>query len=146
MFTAQPNRIVITELIAGKSQAEIVAPAIARNFIEKMPKIDYQVLRINPKVYLGCGDNAESASHYFTYGLFAPAFLQEYATANIQTSIDLKFTSEKSNLYLKIAKATINNGEQSKEYLVLFSGNFKQGLTKGKFIDVASTTAKEVAV
>lgn len=130
MFTAQPNRIVITELIEGKSQAEIVAPGIARNFIEKMPNVNYQALVINPKGYLGFGDDTQAASRYFTHGLFTPASWQEYGTANIQTSIDLKFTLEQGNLYLKIAQATIKNAQQAKESVVLFSGNFEHGLTK----------------
>ncbi|MEL6987736.1 MAG: hypothetical protein AAGK97_07865, partial [Bacteroidota bacterium] len=55
---------------------------------------------------------------------------QEFGTAPVQSAIDLKYTLEQGNLYLKIGQASINNGEQGKESVILFSGNFEHGLTK----------------
>jgi len=130
MFTAQPNRIVVTELIEGKSYEEITAPDIVRRFIEKMPKIDYRALVINPKGYLGFNNDTEAVSNYLYQSLFNPAPWQEFGTAPVQSAIDLKYTLEQGNLYLKIGQASINNGEQGKESVVLFSGNFEHGLTQ----------------
>ena len=130
MFTAQHNRIVVTELIEGKSRDEIIAPTIARQFVEKMSKVDYQTLVINPKGYLGFNDDPEAVNRYLYRGLFAPASWQEYGTAPVQSAIDLKHTLEQRNLYLKIAPATIKQAEPKKESVVLFSGNFEHGLKK----------------
>lgn len=129
MFTAQHNRIVVTELIEGKSRDEIIAPTIARQFVEKMSKVDYQALVINPKGYLGFNDDTEAVTRYLYRGLFAPASWQEYGTIPVQSAIDLKYTLEQGSLYLKIAPATIRQAEQ-KESVVLFSGNFEHGLRK----------------
>ena len=130
IFTAQPNRIVVTELIEGKSYEDIVAPDVARRFIEKMPKVDYRTLVINPKGYLGFNNDPKAINSYLYQGLFAPAPWQDFGTSPVQTAIDIKYTLESGNLYLKIGQGAIKNTEQEKESVVLFSGNFEHGLTK----------------
>ena len=130
MFTAQHNRIIVTELVRGKSYEEIVAPNIARRFIEKLPKVNYQALVINPKGHLGFGGDAAAVSHYLYQNLFAHASWQEYGTAPVQSAIDLKYTLEPGNLYLKIGQGAIKNAENQLEPVVIFSGNFEHGLTK----------------
>ncbi|MEL7078665.1 MAG: hypothetical protein AAGM46_22410 [Cyanobacteria bacterium J06582_2] len=130
MFTAQPNRIVVTELIEGKNYEDILAPDLARKFINKLPKIDYRALVINPKGYVSFDNDSQAINNYIYQNLFNPAPWQEFGTAPVQSAIDLKYTLESGNLYLKIAQASINNQEQNKESVVLFSGNFEHGLTK----------------
>ena len=95
-----------------------------------MPKVDYRALVINPKGYLGFNNDPKAISSYLYQGLFAPAPWQDFGTSSVQTAIDIKYTLESGNLYLKIGQATINNAEQEKESVVLFSGNFEHGLTK----------------
>ena len=130
MFTAQHNRIVITELIKDKSCEEILAPDLARKFINKLPKIDYRALVINPKGYVSFNNDSQAINNYIYQNLFTPASWQEFGTAPVQSAINFKFTLEQGNLYLKIAQASINNCDRGKESIIMFSGNFEHGLSK----------------
>ena len=62
--------------------------------------------------------------------MFTPAPWQDFGTSPVQTAIDIKYTLESGNLYLKIGQGAIKNTENQKESVVLFSGNFEHGLSK----------------
>lgn len=128
--TSQANRIIFAEVLEDKEPSQIIAPGVARKYVETLPKIEYQAVGINPRGYLGFGGNTEAARQYYHQELLASRPWQEFGTQPLKASLNLYYTLETGPLYLNITEAQLRQPEDNTEPVILFSGNFEHNLTK----------------
>jgi hypothetical protein len=54
-ITAQPNRLVIAELMDGKTRETIQGPEMACRYVSALPNLEFQAVGINPRGYASFG-------------------------------------------------------------------------------------------
>ncbi|MBE9077167.1 hypothetical protein IQ241_07635 [Romeria aff. gracilis LEGE 07310] len=121
VITAQPNRIVFSELLQGKSTAEITAPSIARKLVEALPKLNYQAIGINPRGYVPV--EQEIATQFVSDHLLAKGPWQKYGQSSVRATVNYVYNLDRGQLNLAISEASLQLPEDKTIPVVLFSGN-----------------------
>jgi hypothetical protein len=120
---AQPKRIVFVEALNTKNFDEIEIPDIARKFIEKLPKLDYQAVGINPRGYVSYSSNDE-AYRYFHQTLLNSGEWQNFGKAPVTASLQLAYSLENGQFNLTLNQGILKLPEDKSVPVLLFSGNF----------------------
>lgn len=121
VITAQPNRIVFSELLQDKTTDDIVAPAIAQKLVEALPKLDYQAVGINPRGYIPV--EQEIVSKFVPNYLLAPGPWQEFGDTPVKASVHYSYRLESAQLNLAVSEASLQMPEDKVSPVILFSGN-----------------------
>lgn len=120
---AQPNRMVFVEALNTKNLDEIEVPAITRKCIEKLPKLDYKAVGINPRGYVSYDSNDEAYS-YFHQTLLNSGEWQNVGNARMSASLQLAYSLDRCQLNLAVNQGMLNLPEDKSMPVILFSGNF----------------------
>ncbi|BAU15727.1 hypothetical protein LEP3755_62920 (plasmid) [Leptolyngbya sp. NIES-3755] len=123
-ITAQPNRILFTEVIANKDASEYQAAQLARQFVQALPNLKIEAFGFNPLGHAQIGDTEESSQNYLTQTLLAPGAWQTVGEAPMRSRISLTYTLEHSQLNLTISEANLRGEDDSFTPVIVFSGNF----------------------
>ena len=128
-IVAEPNRVIFLEAIESKTDGEIATPAIARKYVEVLPKLEYYAIGINPRGYVSYEDNPVGARKYLSEKVLSPGAWQEVGTAPVQAKIDFVYTLERGSMNLSINEASLRFPDEKTVPVVLFSGNFSYDVT-----------------
>lgn len=126
-IVAQSNRITITETIATKDEQEVQVAALACQLVQKLPKLEYQSVGINP-VGLFMFESQQQTHQYLCQNLLSPGDWQEFGEGPIQAGLQLAYTLKRGQLILGINQAKVQYPDKSASAIV-FSGNFNYPLS-----------------
>ncbi|BAY22174.1 hypothetical protein NIES2100_19370 [Calothrix sp. NIES-2100] len=126
-IVAQSNRIVIAEAIGNKELQEVQVAQIACQLVEKLPKVEYQSVGINP-VGLFMFDSETQTHQYLCQYLLSRGSWQEFGEEPLQAGLQLAYTLKRGQLILGINQAKVQYPDKS-ESAIVFSGNFNYPLS-----------------
>ncbi|BAZ79929.1 hypothetical protein PN497_16230 [Sphaerospermopsis kisseleviana CS-549] len=126
-IVAQPNNVTVVEAIGTKEQAEIHIPKITQQLVEKLSKVDYQRVGINPRGFVTFNSDLE-AYQYINGKLLAPGSWQEFEGAKVNASLQLSYPLKRGILNLSINQANVQFPDKVAA-AILFSGNFNYSLS-----------------
>ena len=126
-IVAQPNRMMIAEAIGNKDFGEVKVAQIACQLVEKLPKVEYQSVGINP-VGLFMFDSEAETHQYLCRYLLSPGSWQEFGEAPLQAGLQLAYTLKRGQLILGVNQAKIQYPDKLGSAIV-FSGNFNYPLS-----------------
>ncbi|NEQ97091.1 MAG: hypothetical protein F6K30_10260 [Cyanothece sp. SIO2G6] len=121
VMTAQPNRIVFSELLQDKTPDAMTAPAIARKLVETLPKLAYQAVGINPRGYIPV--EPEVATQFVSRHLLAQGAWQKFGNKPMKASVNYSYSLEQGQLNLSVSEASLQLPDKETMPVVLFSGN-----------------------
>lgn len=127
VITAQPNRIILSELFQDKSVEDTVLPQIAKKLVSALPALDYEAVGINPRGYLNVAAGKKAASQYVTNNLLAPGPWQQYGKEPVKASVNYVYQLEQGRLNLSVSEASLQMPEEELS-VILFSGNLDHAL------------------
>ena len=119
----QSDRIIFIEALNTKNLDKIEIPKIACKCIEKLPKLDYKAVGINPRGYVTYNSNDE-AHRYFHQKLLNSGEWQNLGKAPVTASLQLSYNMEKGQFNLAINQGMLKLPENQSIPVILFSGNF----------------------
>ena len=128
VVTAQPSRIILSELLQDKSVDDTFVPEIAQKLVTALPKLDYQAVGINPRGYLAVEAGQTAASQYVTNHLLAEGPWQHFGEAPVKASVNYVYQLAQGRLNLSVSEATLQLPEEKQLAVILFSGNIDHAL------------------
>ncbi|NET37269.1 MAG: hypothetical protein F6K19_35460 [Cyanothece sp. SIO1E1] len=128
VITAEPNRILMAEMVEGKATTDILAPGMARKLIDALPHMEYQAIGLNPRGYVPFAGLPDHARQYLTQTLIAPGPWQDFGQAPVRATINFIYTLESGRLNLNISEAMMRRSETEDLPVVVFSGSFNARL------------------
>ncbi|BAS59965.1 hypothetical protein NIES2135_66200 (plasmid) [Leptolyngbya boryana NIES-2135] len=124
-ITAQPNRILFTEMTANKEKGEYRAAQLVRRFAEALPNLKVQAFGFNPLGHAQLGDTKEDVRDYLNQTLLSPGAWQNVGIEPVRPQISLAYTlEERRQLNLTISEASLRSDAVVFTPVVVFSGNF----------------------
>lgn len=127
-ITAQPSRIILSELLQDRTVDETSVPSIAQKLVTALPKLNYQGVGINPRGYLTVEAGQDAASQYVANHLLAEGPWQRFGEAPVRASVNYVYQLEHGRLNLSVSEATLQLPEQETAAVILFSGNIDHSL------------------
>lgn len=128
-ITAQPGRIMITEVLGEKSMSESQMAGVARKLVQSLPSLQYEAMGFNPLGHAKLGDSSDAVQQYFNQTLLAAGPWQSIGNQPVKSRISFTYTFDESQLNLTVSEAGIRNDDETVLPIVLFSGNFSYTLT-----------------
>lgn len=120
----QPNRFIFLEIVdTAENIQNIKVPELVRKCINKLPKLEYQAVGINPRAYVDFADSKETNKYLFE-NLLNSGSWQKFGNAPVKAGIQLSFTLDRGELNLGINEGNLPSGDDNLRPIVLFSGNF----------------------
>ncbi|MBE9010644.1 hypothetical protein IQ250_10535 [Pseudanabaenaceae cyanobacterium LEGE 13415] len=123
-ITAQPNRILFTEVIANKAASDYRAAQLARQFVQALPNLKIEAFGFNPLGHAQIDDTEEATRNYLTQTLLAPGVWQNVGNTPMRSRLSLTYTLEQGQLNLTISEANLRGENDSFTPVIVFSGNF----------------------
>jgi hypothetical protein len=127
-ITAQPNRVIFTEVVEGKELAGIEIAKLARKYVQSLPNMEYEALGLNPTGHV-VFDGEAAAKQYLRETLLAPGPWQQVGQSPVRATINLSYTLERNALNLTVSEAGLRQDEETITPVVLFVGNFAYRVT-----------------
>jgi hypothetical protein len=125
-IVAQSNAITFIESLSVKSKEDVKIPAIIRNYVEALPRTDYQTLSINPRTFVTFeGGNENAAREYVTSTLLSKETWFDVGKAPVKAAVNLVYSLEQGELNLSVAEALLQLQDADPTPAVLFSGSFQ---------------------
>lgn len=124
---AQPNRIDFVESILTGQKRDPKVHMIAQQYVQKLPKVNYQGVSINARAHTKFLNSSE-AHRYLTTQLLTPGPWSDNEAGSVQAVIQLGYPQERGQLNLSINQAELKRSETESEAAILFSGNFNYEL------------------
>ncbi|MGB3691913.1 MAG: hypothetical protein WA999_04240 [Spirulinaceae cyanobacterium] len=136
-LVAQPGSVTFTESIKKQDEEpkentqELKVAAIASQYIQTLPNLDYRAVAINPRSFLTFGsENEFAARDYIVKHFLTPAPWLEVGTDSPRASLNLAYTFEETKLNLAIAEVKLQQEDKPATPAILFSGNFPYKITE----------------
>jgi hypothetical protein len=127
-ITAQPNRVIFTEVVGDKEIASIEIAKLARKYVQSLPNMEYEALGMNPTGHVVCDDEG-AAKKYLRETLLAPGPWQQVGQSPARTTINFSYTLERNALNLTVSEAGLRQDDETITPVVLFVGNFSYRVT-----------------
>ncbi|QUY45865.1 hypothetical protein [Acaryochloris marina] len=124
---AQPNRVDFVESVPTGQDRDSQVHKIAQQYVQKLPKVDYQGVSINARAHTKFANTSE-AHRYLTTQLLTPGSWSDNEAGPVQAAIQMGFPQERGQLNLSINQAELKRSETESEAAILFSGNFNYEL------------------
>lgn len=124
VIVGQPRNVTFVETIGSKTLEQVQAPNVARFYVQKLPKAEYQSLTVSPKVIVPLSRSQEAARNYLTRTLLAPGPWQKFGQAPVQASISFLYELNRCQLSLSVNEAKLKLQDQAPVSGLLFSGSF----------------------
>ncbi|MFP4692681.1 MAG: hypothetical protein ACLFM2_02350 [Halothece sp.] len=138
-IVAQQRNITFAEPISAEKAQAVKVPTVAKEFLAKFAKADYQTVSVAPKIIISFGDdNPTTPRQFLIEQLIASGPWREVGNTTPQASVNFVYQLEGCNLNLSVNEVRLraqNNPNQTVAAL-LFSGSFNYRLQEG-----GSTTA-----
>jgi hypothetical protein len=128
-LTAQPDRLIFSEVITGKPLEAVEVPAIARRYVGLLPNVEYLATGLNFKGYVAKDCESDTAHKYITSKLLSPGPWHEIGKEPARTAVNFVYTLERSLFNLTISEAVLRLKEDKTEPAVLFEGTFDYRIT-----------------
>ena len=126
-LVAQARTITISEPVADSTG--LLAPDVARRYVETLPQADYQLLHIVPKSLVAFPNHVDGAREYIVETLLAPGAWRQVGHAPVQAALNLFYQLERGQLSLSIQEARLQQLDKASVPAVLFTGSFNYDLT-----------------
>lgn len=123
-ITTQPRLINFVELIGGKEFDNIVAPPVARKYVEKLAGAEYQQLNLGVKLLVPLVNQPDGARKFITQTLLSPGSWLQVSTEPVQASVTLQYRLNDCQLMIAINEATLQLGDKTTMAALLFAGTF----------------------
>jgi hypothetical protein len=127
-IVAQPRTISFIEGIGNKTKQELQIPEIAQQYVQKLPKAEFQNLTINPKSIIPLLESPDSARKYITQTLLSPGSWQNLGNAPLQAGINLLYQLDNRQLSISINEANLQLPDGKTLSALLFAGSFNYGI------------------
>lgn len=132
---AEPQRVMFLEAIGDKDAASVLAPGIARKYVQTLPNVEYSAVGINPRGFVPFDASEDAARKYITEKLLSPGSWHEVGNAAMRATLNFTYTLERRSFNLGVTEAALQLPDVKTLPIVLFSGNFSY--------DIASSTDEE---
>ena len=136
-LVAQPGSLTFTESIKKQDEElkentkELKVAAIARQYIQTLPNLDYRAVAVNPRSFLSFPtENEFAARDHIIKHFLIPAPWLEVGTDSPRASFNIAYTFEETRLNLAIAEVKLQQEDKSATPAILFSGNFPYKITE----------------
>ncbi|GAA6617250.1 hypothetical protein [Scytonema sp. NUACC26] len=123
-IVAQARSITFSQAIEPNSGNTPQIPALARQFVEKLPNADYQGISINPKILIAFSDGQNTARKFITETLLSPGLWNTIGIAQVQAAVNFFYQLERCKLLVNLNEAQVQQPNQIPMSALLFSGNF----------------------
>lgn len=123
-ITAQPNRVIFTEVIAGQEFTTIEIAKLARKYVQSLPNLEYEAVGLNPTGHVLFNGQPEAVKKYLSETLLAPGPWQQVGQAPVRTTINFSYTLERNILNLTVSEAGMRQEDETVTPIILFAGNF----------------------
>lgn len=123
-ITAQPNRVIFTEVIEGKELTAIEIARLARKYIQSLPQLEYEAIGLNPTGHALFDGQPDAVKQYLSETLLAPGPWQQVGQTPVRTTIHFSYTLERNTLNLTVSEAGMRNEDETVTPVILFVGNF----------------------
>jgi hypothetical protein len=128
-IAAQPRTITFSESLNNKQSADIVIPAIAIKYIEKLPHADYLGMSFSPKMLLPFPQNPEAVRQYIADRLLGVGAWKNIGKVPVQAGINLMYLLDRCQLTINVAEARLQQAQQNPIPALLFSGSFNYNIS-----------------
>lgn len=127
---AQSNRCLFAENIENKEESLVESPQVAKNYVQTLPRLDYQAIGINLRGYIKLGSEPDKARQEFFAGLLVDGSWQQKGTKAMEAELNLNYTFDDKRLTLSINNGLLRQPETEALPIILFSGNFSYNLSE----------------
>lgn len=128
-ITAQADRVLFVEPIGAKAPQDVEVARIAQQYIQALPRAEYQALGINVRGFVPFAQDAQAAHRYMANTLLAPGAWQDFGQQPVTAALNLVYTLNGRQLFLSVNEAALQLPDEGITPIVLFSGNFEYRLT-----------------
>jgi hypothetical protein len=119
------DTITFSESLESQNPLEAKTPTIVRKYIEALPRLDYQLVEINPSSFFTFEAETENTfRHYIPSVLLTSGAWKQVSKKPLRASVSLSYLLEQGQFYLKIDDVKLQQSDDSFQSAVLFSGNF----------------------
>lgn len=129
-IAAQPGTINFLEAVGEKQIKALVAPELARKYVQKLPNAEYQTLNVSPKILIPLPGSQDAAREYITKNLLASGSWQEIGQSPVQAGINLLYNLQRCQLTVSINEARLQSPDKASISALLFAGTFNYNLAK----------------
>jgi hypothetical protein len=124
------DTITFSESLRQEENFVAKIPTIVRKYVEILPRLDYQLLEINPSsLFTFPAESDTSFRHYIPSMLLASGSWKNSSIKPLRASLGLAYVLKQGEFYLKIDDVKLRESEESFQSGVLFSGNFAYEIT-----------------
>ncbi|MUG96595.1 hypothetical protein F7734_31365 [Scytonema sp. UIC 10036] len=123
-IVAQARTITFTQTLDSNSGNTLQTPALARQFVEKLPNADYQGISINPKILIAFPEVQNAARKFITQTLLSPGLWNTIGVAPVQAAVNFFYQLERCKLLVNLNEAQVQQPDKTPISALLFSGNF----------------------
>lgn len=122
VITAQANQLTVAEMVADKAPEAVIAPSLARKYVETLPHVEYQAVGINPRGIVA----GEVVQDYIAQTLLASGSWQEFEGASPRATVNFIYPLKEKRLNLNVQEAVLKQEDKAQTLpAVLFGGNFE---------------------
>jgi hypothetical protein len=123
-INAQPRLTTFVELIGGKEFDNVLAPAVARQYVEKLAGAEYQQFNLGIKTLVPFSSDRNGARKFITETLLSPGPWSQISTEPLQATVTLQYKLTDCQLVIAVNEATLQVGEENTIAALLFGGTF----------------------
>lgn len=129
-LVAQPRNISFLEALNPKKGQQLNAPAIARQYIEKLPYAEYLGASIAPKIIVPQA-RSDAPREYIVETLLAPGPWRQVGVGATRATISFAYQLERAQLNLSVNEVRLRQSDrQETTPALLFSGSFNYSVAK----------------
>lgn len=122
----ESNKITFSQNIDGKMQRQIEIPEIARNYVARLPEVEYEEMEVKITTFMTFG--AKTYSFCYLPQELASEW-QEQIKEPVLANLELNYTLERGKFKLKVDDVKLRNLDDCIETGTLFSGKFQYDVT-----------------
>jgi len=126
-IVAQQRNITFAEPINAQNAKAVSAPTVAKEFVSKFAKADYQTVSVAPKTIVSFGKEQNSNPRQFIMEkLIAPGPWREVGNGSPQASVNFVYQLQECQLNLSVNEVRLRAQNQPNQAVpaLLFSGSF----------------------
>lgn len=133
-IVAQQRNITFAEPINAQNAKEVKAPLVAKEFVAKFAKADYQTVSVAPKTIVSFGNESNTSPRQFLIEkLIAPGPWREVGNSTPQASVNFVYQLEGCQLNMSVNEVRLRaqNDPNQTVPALLFSGSFNYRSAEG---------------
>jgi hypothetical protein len=128
----ESHKVTFSQNINGKMQRQIEIPEITRNYVARLPEVEYEEMEVKITTFMTFG--AKTYSFCYIPQVLASEW-QEQVKEPVLATLELNYTLERGKFKLKIDDVKLRNLDDRIETGVLFSGKFQYDVTSDRSLE-----------